>query len=65
MKKIKAIGKELVAICIVALGIKLISVYLTTEFDFISIVCGLSGFTILLPALLAYVDIIDEILKKD
>ena len=65
MKKLKQIGKELIAITIVAIGVKLISVYLTTGFDFISIFCGLAGFTILLPAILAYVDMIDDILKKD
>ena len=65
MKKLKQIGKELIAIIIVAVGVKLISVYLTTGFDFISIFCGLTGFTILLPAILAYVDMIDDILKKD
>ena len=36
MKKLKQIGKELIAITIVAIGVKLISVYLTTGFDFIS-----------------------------
>ena len=65
MKKLKQIGKELIAIIIVAVGVKLISVYLTTGFDFISILSGLTGFTILLPAILAYVDMIDDILKKD
>ena len=65
MKKLKQIGQELIAIIIVAVGVKLISVYLTTGFDFISIFCGLTGFTILLPAILAYVDLIDDILKKD
>ena len=65
MKKLKQIGKELMAIIIVAVGVKLISVYLTTEFDFLSILSGLTGFTILLPAILAYVDLIDDILKKD
>ena len=65
MKKLKQIGKELIAIIIVAVGVKLISVYLTTGFDFISILSGLTGFTILLTAILAYVDMIDDILKKD
>jgi hypothetical protein len=65
MKKLKQIGKELIALTIVAIGVKLISVYLTTGFDFLSILSGLTGFTILLPAILAYVDMIDDILKKD
>ena len=65
MKKLKLIAKEFAAVIIVGTGVKLISVYLTNDLDIISIISGLLGFTILFPAIIAYVDLIDKVISGE
>ena len=65
MKKLKLIAKEFAAVIIVGTGVKLISVYLTNDLDIISIISGLLGFTILFPAIIAYVDFIDKVISGE
>ncbi len=65
MKKLKLIGKEIVAVVIVGFGVKFVSIYLTNELDLISIIAGLIGFAILTPAVHEYVNIIDKILNGE
>jgi len=57
--EVKSIAKTIAAVIIVAIGVRLLTVYLTNEIDLISIIAGTLGILILQPAIRYYTRLIN------
>jgi len=57
--EVKSIVKTIAAVVIVAIGVRLLTVYLTSELDLISIIAGILGIFILKPAIRHYTRLIN------
>jgi len=57
--EVKSIAKTIAAVIIVAIGVRLLTVYLTNEIDLISIIAGTLGILILQPAIRHYTRLIN------
>jgi hypothetical protein len=57
--KVKSIAKTIAAVIIVAIGVRLLTVYLTNEIDLISIIAGALSILILQPAIRHYTRLIN------
>jgi hypothetical protein len=56
---VKSIAKTIAAVIIVAIGVRLLTVYLTNELDLISIIAGILGILILQPTIKYYTRLIN------
>jgi glycosyltransferase involved in cell wall biosynthesis len=56
---VKSIAKTIAAVTIVAIGVRLLTVYLTNELDLISIIAGILGILILQPTIRHYTRLIN------
>lgn len=56
---VKSIAKTIVAVTIVAIGVRLLTVYLTNELDLVSLIAGMLGILILQPTIKYYVRLIN------
>ena len=57
--EVKSITKTIAAVIIVAIGVRLLTVYLTNEIDLISIIAGALSILILQPAIRHYTRLIN------
>ena len=57
--EVKSIAKTIAAVIIVAIGVRLLTVYLTNEIDLISIIAGALSILILQPAIRHYTRLIN------
>jgi len=57
--EIKSIAKTIAAVIIVAIGVRLLTVYLTAELDIVSIIAGILGILIIQPAIRYYTRLIN------
>jgi uncharacterized protein YaiE (UPF0345 family) len=57
--EVKSIAKTIAAVTIVAIGVRLLTVYLTAELDLISIIAGALSILILQPAIRHYTRLIN------
>jgi hypothetical protein len=57
--EVKSIAKTIAAVIIVAIGVRLLTVYLTNEIDLISIIAGTLSILILQPAIRHYTRLIN------
>jgi hypothetical protein len=57
--EVKSIAKTIAAVTIVAIGVRLLTVYLTNEIDLISIIAGALSILILQPAIRHYTRLIN------
>jgi hypothetical protein len=57
--EIKSIAKTIAAVIIVAIGVRLLTVYLTAELDIVSIIAGILGILIIQPAIRHYTRLIN------
>ena len=56
---VKSIAKTIAAVTIVAIGVRLLTVYLTDELDLVSIIAGILGILILQPTIKHYTRLIN------
>lgn len=56
---VKSIVKTIAAVVVVAIGVRLLTVYLTSELDLISIIAGTLGIFVLKPAIRHYTRLIN------
>ena len=56
---VKSIAKTRAAVTIVAIGVRLLTVYLTDELDLVSIIAGILGILILQPTIKHYTRLIN------
>ena len=56
---VKSIAKTIAAVTIVAIGVRLLTVYLTDELNLISIIAGILGILILQPTIKHYTRLIN------
>ena len=57
--EMKSIAKTIGAVIIVAIGVRLLTVYLTAELDIVSIIAGILGILIIQPAIRHYTRLIN------
>jgi hypothetical protein len=57
--EVKSIAKTIAAVTIVAIGVRLLTVYLTNEIDLVSIIAGALSILILQPAIRHYTRLIN------
>ena len=57
--EVKSIAKTIAAVIIVAIGVRLLTVYLTAELDIVSIIAGALSILILQPAIRHYTRLIN------
>ena len=57
--EVKSIAKTIAAVIIVAIGVRLLTVYLTAELDLVSIIAGILGILILQPTIKHYTRLIN------
>jgi hypothetical protein len=57
--EVKSIAKTIAAVTIVAIGVRLLTVYLTNELDLVSIIAGILGILILQPTIKHYTRLIN------
>lgn len=62
---VKSIVKIIAAVIVVAIGVRLLTVYLTNELDLVSLIAGILGILILQPTIKYYTRLINLLFPDD